>query len=51
MASDSIKLEAIKAPEVPKDIAEVLRPLEMLNYLARFLSNTSEITTPLYEFS
>lgn len=44
---DPDKLEAIKTLEAPKDIAELRRLLGMVNHLARFLPNISEITAPL----
>lgn len=49
MASDRIQKswEAIKTLEAPKDIAELRRLLGMVNPLARFLPNISEITAPL----
>ena len=46
---DSCKVEAITKMPAPTDKKDVMRPLGMVTYLARFCQNLSEDTAPIRE--
>ena len=49
MSPDPAKVEAIHKLEPPKNVKEVRRIVGMINYLARYVPNLSQIMQPILE--